>query len=186
MGELTTCTFCIISITLKQNSGIHLIFELKTSLAALQRVPTCQMPGPDFKTETENRFCVGSEKKCRVFCQPSTPGKNRDGSRSTMIKNGAVHIWRSFPLVGCRIRILIGCRNRILIGCWRFCSRTRLIIGCRPRSKLVLFLSTLHKATVHDGRRQSSRHDVLLFKTKTTKDSQGKKILGAPNPEGRI
>ncbi|GBP59074.1 hypothetical protein EVAR_39160_1 [Eumeta japonica] len=22
-----------------------------------------------------NRFCVGSDKKCRVFCQPSTPGK---------------------------------------------------------------------------------------------------------------
>ncbi|GBP32705.1 hypothetical protein EVAR_16869_1 [Eumeta japonica] len=22
-----------------------------------------------------NRFCVGSDKKCRVFCQPSMPGK---------------------------------------------------------------------------------------------------------------
>lgn len=41
----------------------------------------------------------------------------------------------SFPLVGYRIRILIGCR--------RLCSHTRVIIGCRPRSKLVPILSTL-------------------------------------------
>lgn len=39
---------------------------------------------------------------------------------------------------------------RILIGCRRLCSHTRLIIGCRPRSKLVPILSTLREACTMD------------------------------------
>lgn len=50
------------------------------------------------------------------------------------LKQSEYHVNSDVPLVGCRIRILIGCR--------RLCSHTRLIIGCRPRSKLCFKHST--------------------------------------------